>query len=74
MKTKSIVYVLLFLAAIGVGMLLTQDRQKLIAADTSTANQADQNKQILDNQKRILEVLEKMQEDIQFIRLKTAKI
>ena len=73
MKIKPIVYVLLFLAAVGVGALLAQDQEKPAAADTSTANPAELDKQILDNQKKILERLEKMQEDIQFIKLKTAK-
>ena len=74
MKTKPIIWVLSLAAMVGLGVLLAEDQGHQASGESTAAKLVEQNQQILDNQKKILERLDKIQEDIQFIKLKTGKI
>ena len=73
MKTKLMIWSLLLAATVGLGVLLAQDQGHQALGESTAAKLVEQNQQILDNQKKTLERLDKMQEDIQFIKLKTGK-
>ena len=74
MKTKPLIITIFVAAAFGLGLLLAQeDNKPPVTAEAALAELADQNKQIIDNQKKIMERLDKLEEDVQFIKNKSAK-
>ena len=75
MKTKPVLWAVLIAAVVGLGVLLAEEEEAVVvkpsaAADSALAEVAQQNKEILDNQKKILDQLDKLAEDVRFVKNK----
>lgn len=76
MNTKLYPFIALLALALGLGALIAREHNDSPpkASEDAVAELLQQNQQLLENQKKILEKLDKLQEDMAFVKAKTGRL